>query len=126
MEKSQKVPSAPAKTTFATDGMLTRDEQIQVASIIGDPELEKLNASSVTHKPYNYAKGFDEVFASIPRSNTKVQSLAAAASGDEVLDPAVKTLTALVETINARKPAEVKNARHDNCHEPNPARPLQK
>jgi hypothetical protein len=126
MEKSQKLPGAQEKATFVSEGMLTRDEQIQVASIIGDPELEKLDVATVAHKPFGYKKVFHEVFASIPRSSAKVQYLAAASADTEGFEPAAKTLLTLVNTIDARKPPEVKNARHDDCHEPSPARPLVK
>jgi len=126
MEKSHKVPSAPEKITFVTEGMLTRNEQIQVASIVGDPELEKLDVAAVAHKPFGYKKVFHEVFASIPRSSTRVQYLAAASADTEAFEPAAKTLITLVNTIDARKLEEVKNARRDDCHEPNPSRPLQK
>ncbi len=126
MEKSEKIPSSPEKTTFVTEGVLTRGEQIQVASIVGDPELEKLDVSAVAHRPFGYKKVFHEVFASIPRSSTKVQYLAAASADTEAFEPAAKTLITLVNTIDARKPPEVKTARRDDCHEPSPARPLQK
>src|SRR3954462_12462975 len=47
MEKSEKVAGqAERKITFVTEGVLTRDEQIQAASIVGDPELEKLDIAA--------------------------------------------------------------------------------
>ena len=127
LEKSEKTAAAPErKITFVAEGLLTREEQIQAASIVGDPELEKLDIGAVARKPFGYKKVFHEVFASIPRSGTKVQYLAAASADSETFEPAAKTLVTLVETIDARKPAEVKNARRDDCKEPTAARPLQK
>jgi hypothetical protein len=55
-----------------------------------------------------------------------VQYLAAASADNETFEPAAKTLITLVNTLEARKPAEVRNARGDDCHEPSPSRPLQK
>lgn len=127
MEKSEKTAAEPErKVTFVTEGLLTRDEQIQAASIVGDPELEKLDIAAVARKPFGYKKVFHEVFASIPRSSTKVQYVAAASADTETFEPAAKTLIKLVETIDARKPVEVKNARRDDCKEPTASRPLQK
>ena len=127
MEKSEKIAGErERKIIFVTEGRLTSDEQVQAASIVGDPELEKLDIAAVARKPFGYKKVFHEVFASIPRSSTKVQYVAAASADTETFEPAAKTLIKLVESIDSRKPSEVKNARHDDCKEPTAARPLQK
>ncbi len=127
LEKSKKTsPSAPAKVTYVAEGILTRDEQIQTASIVGDPELEKLDSAAGARKSMTFEKSVDVVYASIPRSSVHVQDLSIVSVDDERLGPAASSLTKLVETIDSRKPLETKNARHDDCHEPNSARPLQK
>jgi hypothetical protein len=125
LEKSAKsTPTSPGKIIFVAEGMLTRDEQIQVASIIGDPNLEKMNPPS--RRSMAFKQSIDVVYASIPRSSTHVQDLSIISVDHEPLDVSASALIKLMEAITSRKPAESRNAPRNSCKEPVSARPLKK
>jgi hypothetical protein len=112
--------SSKAPTLFVTESALTTSEADQLAAIIQDSAIAKLEGG-VPHRKA-LSKDSHELSFQIPRKNSVIQSIDRFSSELQEVDPAVKPIVSLLNSIESRDLPRVRDARADICKPPQPSR----
>jgi hypothetical protein len=122
-EKSQRNfqdGTSKAPTAFVTENTLTSSEADQLTAIIQDSAIATLQ----TGVPHGVALSKDSHHLSfqIPRKNFKIQSVDTFSSELKEVDPVVKPIISLLNSIDARDLPHLRDATANICKPPLPSR----
>ena len=120
---SRKTGDATKRQIWVGGDKLTGDETARLERLLRDPDVAKLDASA-GRKPFPFKNKLQVVYASSPRTRTRVQSVAVVATETQPLEPAVEMLTDFLHSIESRDVPVYRNATPTNCREPSSAVPL--
>jgi hypothetical protein len=112
--------TSKAPTVFVTENTLTSSEADQLTAIIQDSAIAKLQ----TGVPHGVALSKDshQLSIQIPRKNYTIQSIDSFSSELKELDPVIKPVVSLLNSIDSRDLPHLRDARADICKPPVPAR----
>jgi hypothetical protein len=117
-KRTRSTVGAVVRTTLVALDHLTDADAAQVTKIIHDADIAMLDESSSKRAAYPFKKELHSVYASIPRSNVRTQSIALVSPDDDPMSPAATSLLSFIQGVEARGLRNLPSLQPNDCQEP--------